>query len=434
MKVCFFVDLRSPIAQNWVRYFIEKGDEVHIISSFPCSPDILSAASVKIVPIAFSWLTHARNTTRRVDSSDQSIAGRLLKLLKEKAGMRALGALKRWISPLELRYHCQTFLRFVLDIKPDLVHAMRIPFEGIMAAEALKTIKIPLIVSVWGNDFTLHAQHSLLLSRMTKHAMMRTDALHPDCARDLRLARSWGFDKTKPSIVLPSGGGIQLDVFRPGLADSSLISYLAIPEGAPIIINPRGVREYVRNDTFFQAIPLILSEKPNAIFLVLGMQGNSVAERYLSQLDIKNAVRLLPSVPRDEMANLFRLANIMVSPSEHDGTPNTLLEGMACGAFPIAGNIESVREWINDNENGLLCDPASAGSLAKNILHALEDEGLRKRAAVLNQRIISERACYQTVMKKADVFYREVLKSAGGNSFYEATADPYKRDVRHSAW
>lgn len=44
------------------------------------------------------------------------------------------------------------------------------------------------------------------------------------------------------------------------------------------------------------------------------------------------------------MAYLFRLADVTVSLSEDDGTPNTLLEAVACGCFPIAGDIESVRE------------------------------------------------------------------------------------------
>ena len=41
------------------------------------------------------------------------------------------------------------------------------------------------------------------------------------------------------------------------------------------------------------------------------------------------------------MAALFRQAQVMLSITTHDGTPNTLLEGLASGCFPIAGDIES---------------------------------------------------------------------------------------------
>jgi len=287
---------------------------------------------------------------------------------------------------------------------------MRIPFEGMLAAEALLGQQMPLVVSVWGNDFTLHAQGSPLIRHLTKRTMTRADGLHPDCHRDLMLARQWGFALNKPAVVLPSGGGIQTDLFSAGVAEQQWLERLGIPTSAPVILNPRGIREYVRNDTFFRAIPIVLESKPNVIFLGLAMQGARGAEEWLERLPIAHAVRLLPAVSRIEMAALFRLADIAVSPSDHDGTPNTLLEGMACGVFPVAGDIESVREWVDDGINGLLCNQGSPESLAAAMLRALDDHVLRQQAAVHNQRIIAERAEYQKVMKQAEVFYTEVIR------------------------
>ena len=37
--------------------------------------------------------------------------------------------------------------------------------------------------------------------------------------------------------------------------------------------------------------------------------------------------------------------------------PEAILEAMALGCFPIAGDIESVREWITPGVNGILVDP-----------------------------------------------------------------------------
>jgi glycosyltransferase involved in cell wall biosynthesis len=67
---------------------------------------------------------------------------------------------------------------------------------------------------------------------------------------------------------------------------------------------------------------------------------------------------------------------MVVSPNIHDGTPNSLLEGIACGCFPIAGDLESIREWITHGKNGLLVDPNNAQSIADAILIALEREDL----------------------------------------------------------
>ena len=239
--------------------------------------------------------------------------------------------------------------------------------------------------------------------------MQRADGVHPDCHKDLRLAREWGFGQDKPGLVAPGNGGVITEIFCPGTPDMVLAEHCRIPLDVPVIINPRGLKSYIRTDTFFASIPLILKQHPRAVFLGAAMEGKSAAESWATRLDIKASLRLLPPVTHNQMAGLFRLSPITVSPSEHDGTPNTLLESMACGSFPIAGNIESVREWITDNENGLLFDPGNPQEMADAVCRAIEDKALRERAAEANRRIICERADCKQTMAQAQEFYHEVI-------------------------
>jgi len=406
VKLCLIADGRSAIAQNWIRYLLKAGHEVHLVSSYPCDPTVLPVASLHIAPIAFSWFGSQSVKQNSVPSETVGEAQRWMTLTK-KACLPLCSHVRHWLGPLDVYRYVGRIRQLLTRLQPELVHAMRIPFEGMLAAEALQGQQTPLIVSVWGNDFTLHAQGSPLIGYLTKRTLARADGLHPDCHRDLTLAHQWGFAASKPAVVLPSGGGIQTDLFRPGSVEHLWAERLAIPSGTPVVLNPRGIRGYVRNDTFFQAIPLVLKSKPSVIFLGLAMQEARMAHDWVERLSIAHAVRLLPAVSRPEMAALFRLADVAVSPSEHDGTPNTLLESMACGAFPVAGNIESVREWLDDGVNGLLCDQRSPESLAAAILRALEDHELRKRAEVHNQRLIAERAEHLAVMTQAEAFYRQ---------------------------
>ena len=53
MKILFVADGRSPTALNWMRYFVERGDEVHLASTFLCQPD-LKLSSLEVVPVALS--------------------------------------------------------------------------------------------------------------------------------------------------------------------------------------------------------------------------------------------------------------------------------------------------------------------------------------------------------------------------------------------
>jgi glycosyltransferase involved in cell wall biosynthesis len=408
VKLCFVVDGRSVIAKNWIRYFVDNGHEVHLISTFPCDPSNPPVASLHVASLDFS--AHARAANIGGNGGGLTTHGNpFFARLRGSLLWKTLAKLRDLLNPFAVAIQQRKVRRIIRQLQPDLVHAMRIPFEGILAARALEGEQVPLLVSVWGNDFTLFAKDSPEIARLTRRAMGRADALHPDCERDLHLAREYGLDSRKPFAVLPGNGGVRTDVFQPGVLDPDLRRRWNIPPDVPVIINPRGVKPYIRTDTFFQAIPLILAERPDVFFLGAMMEGNSVAESWISRLQIEKSIACLPFVSHDEMAQFFRLATITISPADHDGTPNTLLEAMSCGTFPIAGNIESVREWITSGENGLLFDQSDPASLAQAVLQALRDTPLRNRAVPLNQHLIQGRADYAVSMHKANEFYHQLI-------------------------
>ncbi len=393
MKILFVADGRSAIALNWIAYFVSAGWEVHLASSFECSPSI-PLSSLQIIPVAMSGV----RSEQRVGHT----GGRAIKWLP--VNMRT--SLRRWLGPLTLGRAADRLRELITRLKPDLVHAMRIPFEGMAAAQALKDTPAPrLVVSVWGNDFTLHAPSTPLMRYYTRQTLLRADALHADCQRDLRLARFWGFDPEKRAIVLPGAGGVQVDVFFPAEGAQDAINQ---PPFFPII-NPRGVRAYIRNDTFFQAASLTRRQYPQIRLLCPGMAGEPEILKMVEELQLQDITELLPAQTRPQMAELFRRCPVAVSPSEHDGTPNTLLEAMASGCFPIAGDIESIREWIEPGINGLLFSPDNPQELASALRRAIQEPGLRRAAREHNLRLVRERAEYTQVMRQAESFYQSLV-------------------------
>ncbi len=406
MRLLFVVDARSAIATSWIRHFVSHGDDVHVVSSHACQPHALPGVTLYQLPIAFGRISRSKEGSNGAQSGASGVV-RALRRLDRATG----GRLRSWAAPIDLLPHIPRLRRLCDTIAPDVVHAMRIPYEGIMASMGVR--RRPLLISCWGNDFTLFtgtASDRFLI----RQAMQRTDALHCDCEKDMRLAYRWGFDLNKPLIVLPGAGGVDQAVFHPGSPDLNGW-HLDLPAHPRVIMNPRGMRLYVRNDSFFRAIPMVLRAEPAAFFVCPGMQDEPLAEKTIRELGIFAHVRLLPALEKKKLAELFRLAEISVSPSVHDGTPNTLLEAMACGCFPVAGDIESVREWIDHGHNGLLCDPTSAESIAAALIKALRDPDLRRRAAQHNVKITSQRAEYGQVMARAEVFYQEIIAQFRSN-------------------
>ncbi len=391
MRLLYVADGRSPIARAWIEGFVGEGHEVHLGTTYRCEP-LEGLASMKFVPVAFSG-RKARGGTRR-----------------GAAGIGARTRVRQWIGPLTVPWRADRLNGVVERIRPDLVHALRIPFEGMLASWA--DLGVPLAVSSWGNDFTLHAASSPLMGWLTQRTLQRADGLHADCERDRRLAGRWGFQRARPAVVLPGNGGVPELFFEdepsppPGSAVAKLLSELE-PE-QPLIVQPRGFRAYVRNDTFFQSLPFVYRVYPEAVVACPDMAGEPLAENWLEALDSERKLALLPKLSARGMAALLARASVVVSPTEHDGTPNTVLEAMACGAIPVVGDLESLREWVEDGQSGRLVDPGDSVELGLAIVEVLQDPEWRRRAARRNRELVEQRARRPDVMEQAQRFYEQV--------------------------
>jgi glycosyltransferase involved in cell wall biosynthesis len=266
--------------------------------------------------------------------------------------------------------------------------------------------EIPLIISIWGNDLTLHAQGSFFMRRLTREVLSRADGLIADTKRDIGLGQEWGFSRVKPTLVAPGSGGIRMKEISFNLGNDVL--WKELPDG-PIIVNPRGQRPgSLRQDVFFQAIPMVLAEVPQAFFICPSLEGDVEAEKWVDNLGIRSSTKLWPYLDQAQLWSLFRKSHIFVSPSIHDGTPNSFLEAMACGCFPIVGNIESMWEWIQPGINGLLVDASDARSIADAVVQAIRQPTLQKSAAKINAALIEKRAEYTSNMASVELFYNTV--------------------------
>ena len=302
MKLCFVVDARSPTVRSWISHFTGAGHQVHVISTYPCGPDAVPGASLDVVPVAFSMLAESPDGGAGEGTGPKSSPARLLAGMPRGSLWSPASKLRHWLGPLDVYRHAPRVRKIVERVGPDLVHAMRVPFEGLLAAEALRPVETPLLISIWGNDFTFHADRFPLVAWMTRRAVKRADALNAECLFNLRLARTWGFSPKKPWTALPGGGGIRPDLFGPVADHKPLPARWEIPRGATVVLNPRGYQRHVRNDTFLRSIPSISAARPDTVFVAVGMEADRTAQRWVRRLGIEPIVRLLPRVSQEEMA------------------------------------------------------------------------------------------------------------------------------------
>ena len=401
MHVMLVADGRSPTSRHWVQAVLALGHQVSLVSTFPCE-FIPGTQATYILPLAFAGMAGNQVSGDKVVPS---VPQRSKAIIRQFRSLFLAG--RYFLGPLTLPYYAHYFKLLVNEVKPDLIHALRIPFEGMLAAYAPP--EYPLAVSTWGNDLTYHGHGSPLMRSFTIRTLRRADALLADTQRDLRLGWQWGFDPGKPILEVPGGAGIDLVEMHQVSSDLSVDS---LPPDAPLVINPRGFRPgSVRNDIFFQSIPLVLARSPGVFFVCSGMAGQPEALSWVRKLKIDKNVRLLPYLSQPQLWDLFKRSKILASVSAHDGLPNSFLEGIACGCFPVVGDIESLRAWISPGVNGMLVPPDNPQSLAEALLVVLDHPELITAAAEQNLLLIRQRAEAGLVRAQIEVFYQRLVST-----------------------
>jgi hypothetical protein len=378
-----------------VRPIVER---ITLVSTFPCAP-VEGVDEISVLPVAFGNLAGSQAGSGAANPPAANSGPR--KIVSHFRGFFMAG--RNLLGPLTVSYYGRQLARIVENLRPDLVHAMRLPFEGMMASYV--NAGIPLVVTIWGNDLTFHAHSNPLMATLTRRTLQHADGLAADTQRDLRLGLGWGYNSDGPTLYVPGSGGVNLaEIERIRFTRYELLTdYL--PAGVPLVVNPRGFRPgSVRNDIFFAAIPLVLRRRPETAFVCPAMAGQPEALKAQQQYKLKGKLHLLPHLQQNHLWDLFVRASVMVSISQHDGTPNTLLEAMSCGCFPVAGDIESTREWITPGANGLLVEPSSVQGAAEAILAALESPTLRKTAAENNLKIIRDGSIWELILMGESIY------------------------------
>ena len=121
---------------------------------------------------------------------------------------------------------------------------------------------------------------------------------------------------------------------------------------------------YKRHIDFVKAAALILKHGPQARFLMVGADygQKEIITSEVARLGLSSKIRLWDSDPRPE--KIFSAMDVLVCPSATEGSPNVVLEAMACGKPVIATNVGGNPELVQEGETGFLVPRGSPQSIA----------------------------------------------------------------------
>jgi len=138
-------------------------------------------------------------------------------------------------------------------------------------------------------------------------------------------------------------------------------------------------------DTLFCALKELIGKGISHISITLVGDGplRSRLEKMANDLGITEYVRFIGGT--NDMVQYYRNSHILVIPSNWEGLPLVLLEGMACGLPIVASDLEGIKEGIEDGINGFLFTPRDSTELAAKITYLLEHPEKAKEMGRINR-------------------------------------------------
>lgn len=288
------------------------------------------------------------------------------------------------------------------EIQPDLVHSFEMQSCSYPILETMqKFSNIKWLYSCWGSDLFRFKEIPAHLPKI-KEVLSRINYLHTDCNRDFILAESLGF-KGKHTGVIPGGGGFHLEQFLPFVK----------PVAERKIILIKGYHHHVgRGLVVVKAIQSIQTHIRKLGFEVVIFGAHPVVIEYVKEHKLPYAVHNRHGLAHQELLQLMGKSAIYIGNSISDGMPNTLLEAIIMGAFPIQSNPGNVSaEIIAAGENGFLIEnPNDENAIATLILRILQNPELLQKAFDINQKIAKERLDYTVNQQKILALYQQIEK------------------------
>ena len=367
MKICYLALANVIHTQRWVKYFAEKGHDVHLISPVPW--EFGAVEQVKFHRIK-KW---------RLPVPVISL------LLDQLTGVIQV-------------------MRLVRRIKPDIIHAHYISSSGFWAA--LSGFH-PFVLTVWGPDILVWPRKSRLLRWITRFVLRRIDLATCNGENVLEEMVRLGAQRNKIRLI---HNGVDTQKFNPERRDGMILQGLGI-SGSPVIISLRRLFPLLDVESLVRAIPMVLEQVPRARFIIAG---DGPQKKYLvnlaASLNISDSIRWVGVIPHDQLPVYLASADIYVSTALSDATSVSLLEAMACNLPVIVTDSGDNRKWVEDGTNGFIVPVKTPEKLAQKIVYLLENDDVRIKFAQSNRRVVESRAHYGREMEKVENLYSELVE------------------------
>lgn len=271
------------------------------------------------------------------------------------------------------------------------------PMGGVLARLAAKAIGIPNVI------YTAHGFHFfkgaprlnwLVYYPIEKFLARYTDVLITINQEDYIRAQKF---KAKKVVYIP-GAGVDIKKFS-GLTINrdKKREELGIPKDAFVVISVGELNKNKNHQVVVKAIEKI--DNPSVYYLICGQGNNKARLKNLADMHgISERVLLLGF--RNDVHEIYNVADIFAFPSYREGLPMALMEAMSAGLPVICSSVRGNTDLIESGKGGYLLEPEDVDGITECMLKVIGDAELRKSMAIRNMEKVMK---YDKSVVKAEI-------------------------------
>jgi glycosyltransferase involved in cell wall biosynthesis len=285
----------------------------------------------------------------------------------------------------------------------DIVHCHS-PMGGVLARLAAKSVGVPTVI------YTAHGFHFykgapkinwLLYYPIEKLLSKYTDILITINQEDFNRANQFNTSKVKyvPGVGVDSKKINLLTIDR-----DQKRKELKLPKDGLVILSVGELNKNKNHEVIIKGLAEV--KDPNIFYIVCG-KGDK--EDYLKELvkslNLTDRIKFLGF--RNDVIEIYSVADIFAFPSYREGLSVSLMEAMAAGLPIVCSNIRGNVDLIEDGKGGYLINPSDVDGVANALTNLNNNLDLRCDFGLYNSRKVIEYS-KENVIREMSEIYSEV--------------------------
>jgi glycosyltransferase involved in cell wall biosynthesis len=328
------------------------------------------------------------------------------------AGSRLLLVEKRHRLDLTVAWRLAVLLR---RLEVDVTHAFLVDAEIAARLAGALYPRTAVIGSERNTDYVPQLGHTIPL-RLTNRWCAATIA-NSHAGKRFRV-RAFGISADSVFVV---HNGVDLVRFAPREAALARAD-IGLPPSVPVVGLFASFKTQKNHPMFFRTARRILDRHPGAVFLCVGgalhggLQSSDAHETRMHalarEMGLRDSVRFVGN--RDDVGRLYSACDVTVLTSLREGTPNVLLESMACEVPVVATDVADNALVVPDGRAGFVVAYDDDAAMAERVSHLLARPGERREMGRAARAWVASEFSLARLAEKTAAVYRAVLARSVG--------------------